>query len=60
MLGNEILKELTNSSIAKVNIAKIIPDRFTEKYQLITNKTKPQRKTNIICLSGSAHAIEPV
>ena len=45
-LGKEVLNELTNSSIAKVNIAKIIPDRFTEKYQDIPATRNLERPPN--------------
>ena len=45
-LGNEVLNALTNSTIAKVNIAKIIPDRFTEKYPVIAATRNPARPPN--------------
>ena len=45
-LGNEVLNELTNSSIAQVNIAKIIPDRLTEKYPVIPATRNPASPPN--------------
>ena len=38
--------ELTNSSIAKVNIAKIIPARCTEKYPIIPARMNPATPPN--------------
>ena len=45
-LGNEILIELTNSSIANVIIAKIIPARCTEKYPVIAANVRPASPPN--------------
>ena len=45
-LQNDILKELTNSSKANVNIAKIIPARCTEKYPIIPARMNPATPPN--------------